>query len=930
MDWGQLSRQESDILSMIKKLSQNYLVTFGLAITASVSGCKQRITESKSSENNLKLDRPSAPVVSALSGGKEQRLLVVVKHDSQSLGLSQTLQTSSSDSAIAARASRFRSLKQTVVEAARNKKITIDDAFSHLPVLKVTAKNLADLVALANDPNVVSISEDVKFKFNSTANLNLIKQPEAASKGFLGAGTSVAVLDTGLDYKRAAFGSCTSPNTPANTCRVAHVQDFAPTDNTLDDSTLHGTNVAGIVAAVAPGAKLIGLDVFDGDGAYGSDIVGAINWVIANKSKYSIASMNMSFGGYGFNDCIGGSLSVAIASARNAGVLTAAAAGNMGSIYLDYPACSPNAVSVGAVFDSDIGTVDFGCTDKQTSAPDKIACFSSFSPDLKMLAPGVQITAAGITMSGTSQATPHVAGSIAVLRAAFSGETPDQLQDRLTGTGKIIIPPGYPSLRLPRLDLAAAVGPRCQFILPTEIKTLEASLEVPINTGPGCKWAVSSDAGWVTVTSSSGTGRGNFGLNFEKPLTTERSANITITGDGAKVTVKVIQPPDTEAPRGSFAINGNRGNQFTSVRKVGLVFTVTDISDVDAMCVSNTTSCSNFVPFANFYSWNLSEGDGNKTVYVLLRDKLGNTTKPDQALKNNIILDTTAPIGGRLLATKSSIDGSIDLEWDGFIDSETEIKTYTLVYSATKMPASCAEGDVVYSSYGRYRTHGPLSPGTYYYRVCAQNAAGLTSIGVTTTYTLAPIDVSPPEGTVRINADAPFTRSTSASLSIQATDPSGVVRMCVSTAATCSSWEAFVGSKPLTLTKAQGIKTVNVWFEDGRGNRNMSPFKDGIILDTVAPSTGRLSARAQGKSATLTWAAGSDGNGISGYRLVYKRGSSAPRSACADGTSVDIAPGALTATVSNLASRTMYAFRVCAVDNAGNMGAGSTTSVRIP
>ena len=156
--------------------------------------------------------------------------------------------------------------------------------------------------------------------------------------GFAGAGTSVAVLDTGLDYKRAAFGPCTAPATPADTCRVVHVQDFARSDNTLDDSVLHGTNVAGIVATVAPGTKLIGLDVFDGDGAYTSDIVNAINWVVANKAKYNIAAMNMSFGSTGFSNCTTGSMAAAIATARSAGILSAVASGNSGSTTLDYPA----------------------------------------------------------------------------------------------------------------------------------------------------------------------------------------------------------------------------------------------------------------------------------------------------------------------------------------------------------------------------------------------------------------------------------------------------------------------------------------------------------------------------------------------------------------------------------------------------------------
>ncbi len=906
------------------------LAVLSLAAAASFFACKQGTTESKSAKNNFKLDRPSEPVLAALTAGREQRLLVVVKHDSQILGMSESMNASSSDFAITARAARFRSLKQVVLDSARSKKIAIEDTYSHLPILKVSAKRVNDLTALANDPNVVSISEDVKFKFNSNANLNLIRQPEAAAKGFFGNGASVAILDTGLDYKRAAFGSCTKPNTPAKTCRVAHVQDFAPADNVLDDSTLHGTNVSGVVATVAPGAKIIGLDVFDGDGAYGSDIIGAINWVIANKSKYNIASMNMSFGSYGFVDCLRGSLAVAIATAKDVGVLTAAAAGNMGSIYLDYPACSPSAVSVGAVFDSDIGSVDFGCAEKQASAPDKIACFSSFSPDLKMLAPGVQISAAGVTMSGTSQATPHVAAAIGVLKSTFPSETPDQIQDRITGTGKIIVPPGYPLLKLPRLDLAAALGPRCQFVLPPKIKTLNSSLEVLINTGSECKWSVASEASWITVASGSGKGPGSFILNLEKPLSAERLGVLTISGDAAKVTVQVIQPLDAEAPNGSFVIVGNRGNQYTSDRRVSLIFNVTDISGIDSMCVSNTTSCSNFVPFSQVSAWDLSEGSGVKTVYVFLRDKLGNTTKADQPLKSTIILDTTAPMAGRLIATKSANDRHIDLEWDGFIDNETDIKTYTLVYSATKMPQSCAEGDVLYSSYGRYRTHGPLSPGTYYYRVCAKNAVDLTSAGVTTSFRLDPIDVTPPTGSVKINSDEPFTRNTAASLSIQATDPSGVAKMCVSLTSACSSWENFANSKAIVLSKSQGIKTVNVWFEDGRRNRTTNAVKDAIIFDSVAPATGNITGRPQGKSAILTWKQGSDANGIVAYRLVYKRGNAAPKASCTDGTSIAVAPGALTVTVPNLASKNNYWFRVCAVDYAGNISSGTTVSVRIP
>jgi hypothetical protein len=77
-------------------------------------------------------------------------------------------------------------------------------------------------------------------------------------------------------------------------------------------------------------------------------------------------------------------------------------------------------VSVGAVYDSNVGSVTAGfgnnaCTDRKTSA-DKITCFSQVANFLTALAPGVFITAAGVRQGGTSQAAPHVAGAVAAMR----------------------------------------------------------------------------------------------------------------------------------------------------------------------------------------------------------------------------------------------------------------------------------------------------------------------------------------------------------------------------------------------------------------------------------------------------------------------------------------------------------------------------------
>jgi subtilisin family serine protease len=66
---------------------------------------------------------------------------------------------------------------------------------------------------------VVGIAPDLKARADLTESLPLIHQPDAAAAGYTGAGTAVAVMDTGVDYTQPAFGSCTAPNTPAG-CRV--------------------------------------------------------------------------------------------------------------------------------------------------------------------------------------------------------------------------------------------------------------------------------------------------------------------------------------------------------------------------------------------------------------------------------------------------------------------------------------------------------------------------------------------------------------------------------------------------------------------------------------------------------------------------------------------------------------------------------------
>jgi hypothetical protein len=328
--------------------------------------------------------------------------------------------------------------KARLLEATPASEGVAESDWPELPLVQVRATTIDTALAVLDRDEVTAAYDIERYELTDAQSFPLIDQPAAVAAGKIGAGAAVAVLDTGTDYTRGDFGSCTAPGVPS-TCRVAYAADFAPNDNTRDDNG-HGTNVAGIIAGVAPGAKVLALDVFNGSGASSTDIISAINWAIANRAVYNIAALNLSLGGgSSTSPCTGDAIGVALGSARAVGIAPVVASGNGGSsTAISSPACAPAAISVGAVYDANLGGIGYGSCSDPTTAADQITCFSNSASFLTVLAPGALITAAGYTMAGTSQATPHVAGAIAILHAAFPAETVDQEVARLVTTGKKI------------------------------------------------------------------------------------------------------------------------------------------------------------------------------------------------------------------------------------------------------------------------------------------------------------------------------------------------------------------------------------------------------------------------------------------------------------------------------------------------------------
>jgi subtilisin family serine protease len=274
--------------------------------------------------------------------------------------------------------------------------------------------------ALARDARVAYVEEDqevhlVTTQSNATWGLDRIDQRNLPLSGtytydFDGTGVHAYIIDTGIRSTHTQFGG-----------RATKDRDTVGDGQNGNDCNGHGTHVAGTVGGstygVAKNVRLHGVRVLNCQGSgTNSGVIAGVDWVAANRIQPAVA--NMSLGGGASS-----ALDTAVNNAVNAGVFFAVAAGNENQNACNVsPARAANAYTVGS-----------------TTSSDARSSFSNFGSCVEIFAPGSSITSAWSTsdtatniISGTSMATPHVAGAAALVLDENTGLTPSQVASTLT------------------------------------------------------------------------------------------------------------------------------------------------------------------------------------------------------------------------------------------------------------------------------------------------------------------------------------------------------------------------------------------------------------------------------------------------------------------------------------------------------------------
>ena len=381
--------------------------------------------------------------------------------------------------------------------------------------------NVSALERLAKDPNVASIEQDRVVVLEGDQvdppwGLDRVDQRSGTRNSrYLytntGTGVTAYVIDTGILASHIDFGG-----------RVGAGYTVYSDSYGTTDCNGHGTHVAGTIGGstygIAKAVSLIPIRVLSCSGTGStSGVIAGIDWAINDHASYSPAVANMSLGG-----SYSTALNSAVANATADGIVFAVAAGNSNANACSYsPASAPTAITVGAI----------GGSDDRASFTNYGSCVDVFAPGVSIMSATIASSSASRMLSGTSMASPHVAGAAALLLQSDPTATPAQIAalivnsatpDVITGlaagspnlvlyTGAAFVSPNPVAPSVP--TSLTAVGGVTQASLSWNAPTQSGGADVTdyvveYSSNSGSTWTVFAD-GVSTSTSATVTGLAN-------------------------------------------------------------------------------------------------------------------------------------------------------------------------------------------------------------------------------------------------------------------------------------------------------------------------------------------------------------------------------------------------------------------------------------